>query len=100
MRRRSRQNDRPRVLAWRPRFRRRTRAASAGALPRDLDVVEGKDAVADDLALFMTLTSEEDDIVGAGLGNRGGNGLAPAANLSRFGCARHHFPADEGGILG
>ena len=52
-------------------------APSSRALPRDLDVVEGKDAVADDLALLVALAGEQHDVVGAGLAQ------SPAAIASR-----------------
>jgi len=78
---------------------RRSRPSSR-ALPRDLNVVEGQHPVADDLALFVALAREQDDVVGAGFGNRGGDGFAAAADLGCFRGARHHLAADGGGVFG
>ena len=56
-------------------------------------------AVANDLALFMALSGQQDDIVRARLSGGGGDGVAATANLLRTRRARHYGGADGRGIF-
>ena len=65
------------------------------AFARDRDVVERKNAHrlarADDLALFVALAGDEDDVARAGLGDRRADRRAPVADLARARRAGEHL---------
>src|SRR4029077_1212378 len=87
-----------------PSLRRSTaRARSCGKfLKRGSDrfvIAEGHDPVADDLAGFMTLAGEEQDIAGPQLGDDAPDRFAPVADLDGPRRRRQNRGADRRGIL-
>jgi hypothetical protein len=62
-------------------------------------VAEWKHLVADDLAGFMTLAGDEQDVAAAQLRDRGADRLAAVADLNRAGRGPQYSGTDRGRLL-